>query len=64
MMKKIFFATFLILCSIATFAQNGVPVDGIVAVIGKEIIMQSDLEKHYLDYTAQFNGYGEYSVGS
>ena len=32
----------------------GTPVDGIVAVIGKEIIMQSDLEKNYLDYTSQF----------
>ena len=28
----------------------GTPVDGIVAVIGKEVILQSDLEKNYLDY--------------
>ncbi len=35
-------------------AQKGTPIDGIVAVIGKSIIMRSDLEKHYKDYTAQF----------
>ena len=33
---------------------DGVSIDGIVAVIGKSIIMRSDLEKHYKDYTAQF----------
>lgn len=56
-MKKIvcFFLTFL--PAVMLFAQNkvgGTPVDGIVAVIGKEIIMQSDLEKGYIDYTSQF----------
>lgn len=46
----------LISSSILAFSQNGgVPVDGIVAVVGKEIITKSELEKHYLDYTAQFN---------
>jgi peptidyl-prolyl cis-trans isomerase SurA len=57
MMKKTFFCGLLFLmCSVSVLAQGGgIPVDGIVAVIGKEIIMQSDLEKHYLDYTAQFN---------
>lgn len=45
----------LTLFSLVSFAQTGVLVDGIVAVIGKDIIMRSDLEKHYLDYTAQFN---------
>lgn len=55
-MKRIVFTLWLSLCAIAMFAQGGgASVDGIVAVIGKEIIMQSDLEKHYLDYTAQFN---------
>ncbi len=55
-MKKLVFTILLSLGAFITFAQGGgVPVDGIVAVIGKEIIMQSDLEKHYLDYTAQFN---------
>ena len=56
MMKKIFLGTLLVCCAFAVFGQSkGVPVDGIVAVVGKEIIMQSDLEKHYLDYTSQFN---------
>lgn len=47
----------LFICSnLFLMAQNqGTIVDGIVAVIGKEIIMQSDLEKHYMDYVAQFN---------
>lgn len=54
-MRKLFFAIVLLTNAALLFAQSGgVPVDGIVAVIGKEIIMQSDLEKHYLDYTAQF----------
>lgn len=36
-------------------AQNGgTSIDGIVAVIGKSIIMRSDLEKHFKDYTAQY----------
>ena len=56
MMKKLFLSSLLVCCIFALFGQNkGVPVDGIVAVVGKEIIMQSDLEKHYLDYTSQFN---------
>ena len=56
MMKKIFLGTLLVCCAFALFGQSkGIPVDGIVAVVGKEIIMQSDLEKHYLDYTSQFN---------
>ena len=55
-MKKIFFGFLLLVCGSSLLAQSGgVPVDGIVAVVGKEIIMQSDLEKHYLDYTSQFN---------
>ena len=37
------------------WGQNGgTPIDGIVAVIGKSIIMRSDLEKHFMDYKAQF----------
>ena len=45
---------FAILPAVAWTQGGGVPVDGIIAVIGKEIIMQSDLEKHYIDYTSQF----------
>lgn len=54
MVKRTLFFLACLLNGLFLFAQNGTPVDGIVAVIGKEIIMQSDLEKHYLDYTAQF----------
>lgn len=54
MLKRTLFFLVCLLNGLLLFAQNGTPVDGIVAVIGKEIIMQSDLEKHYLDYTAQF----------
>lgn len=45
---------FAILPAVAWTQGGGVPVDGIIAVIGKEIIMQSDLEKHYIDYSSQF----------
>jgi len=54
MVKRTLLFLVCLLNGLLLFAQNGTPVDGIVAVIGKEIIMQSDLEKHYLDYTAQF----------
>ncbi len=54
-MRKSTYTVLLLFLSAIAFAQNpGISVDGIVAVVGKEIIMQSDLEKHYLDYTAQF----------
>ena len=37
------------------WGQNGgTSIDGIVAVIGKSIIMRSDLEKHFIDYKTQF----------
>ena len=56
MMKKLFLSSLLVCCIFALFGQSkGIPVDGIVAVVGKEVILQSDLEKHYLDYTSQFN---------
>ena len=45
---------FLLTC-ITMWGQNGgTSIDGIVAVIGKSIIMRSDLEKHFIDYKAQF----------
>lgn len=54
-MRRFFFTIFLLCSATWLFAQGGgTSVDGIVAVIGKEIIMQSDLEKHYLDYISQF----------
>jgi len=37
------------------YAQGGgTPIDGIIAVIGKSIIMRSDLEKHFNDYKMQY----------
>ena len=37
------------------FAQGGgTSIDGIVAVIGKSVILRSDLEKHFNDYKMQF----------
>lgn len=55
MMKNALLCILLAVCGTALTAQpRPVVVDGIVAVIGKEIIMQSDLERHYLDYTLQF----------
>ncbi|MDR1113051.1 MAG: peptidylprolyl isomerase [Bacteroidales bacterium] len=53
-MKKVFLVILLIINSIIGFAQPKTVVDGIVAVVGKEIILKSDLEKAYLDYTKQF----------
>ncbi|MDR1345606.1 MAG: peptidylprolyl isomerase [Bacteroidales bacterium] len=53
-MKKEFLVILLIINSIIGFAQPKTVVDGIVAVVGKEIILKSDLEKAYLDYTKQF----------
>lgn len=54
-MRKIILSVCLTGALICGYAQGGgTSIDGIVAVIGKSIIMRSDLEKHYKDYTAQF----------
>lgn len=54
-MRKIILSVCMMGALICGFAQGGgTSIDGIVAVIGKSIIMRSDLEKHYKDYTAQF----------
>ena len=54
-MRKIILSILLTGMLVCLQAQGGgVSIDGIVAVIGKSIIMRSDLEKHYKDYTAQF----------
>jgi len=52
-MKRIllFFLLFII-CLFSAKAQTRI--DGIIATIGKEIILLSDLEKAYADYAAQF----------
>ncbi len=55
-MRKIILSLLLTGVVFCLHAQGGggVSIDGIVAVIGKSIIMRSDLEKHYKDYTAQY----------
>ena len=54
-MRKIILSILLTGLLVCLQAQGGgVSIDGIIAVIGKSIIMRSDLEKHYKDYTAQF----------
>ena len=54
-MRKIILSVILIIGALCTQAQGGgTTIDGIVAVIGKSIIMRSDLEKHFNDYTAQY----------
>jgi peptidyl-prolyl cis-trans isomerase SurA len=55
-MRKIILSLLLTGAVLCLHAQSGggVSIDGIVAVIGKSIIMRSDLEKHYKDYTAQY----------
>lgn len=54
-MRKLILSMLLITGILCAHAQGGgTMVDGIVAVIGKSIIMRSDLEKHFNDYTAQY----------
>lgn len=54
-MRKIITITLIMLTFLSGWGQNvGTSIDGIVAVIGKSIIMRSDLEKHFIDYKAQF----------
>ena len=54
-MRKIITSVLVLLSVLTTWGQNGgTSIDGIVAVIGKSIIMRSDLEKHFIDYKAQF----------
>lgn len=54
-MRKIITITLVMLAFLSGWGQNvGTSIDGIVAVVGKSIIMRSDLEKHFIDYKAQF----------
>ncbi len=58
-MKKLILVL-TIIASISVFAQpKGEPIDKIIAVVGKNIIMQSDVENQYLQYKSQgvvYNG--------
>ncbi|MBR4646228.1 MAG: peptidylprolyl isomerase [Bacteroidales bacterium] len=54
-MRKIITCVLILLTGLTVWGQNGgTSIDGIVAVVGKSIIMRSDLEKHFIDYKAQF----------
>lgn len=54
-MRKIIISALVLVSFLTGWGQNGgTSIDGIVAVIGKSIIMRSDLEKHFIDYKAQF----------
>ena len=54
-MRKILLSALLTATLLCGHAQDrGTSIDGIVAIIGKSIIMRSDLEKHFKDYTAQY----------
>lgn len=53
MKKPLLITVFCIITQCFIFAQDRIPVDGILAIVGKEIIMISDLEKAYQEYAAQ-----------
>ena len=54
-MRRTLLVTLLASVMLCGFAQGGgTSIDGIVAVIGKSVILRSDLEKHFKDYTAQY----------
>ena len=54
-MRKIIISALVLMSFLTGWGQNGgTSIDGIVAVIGKSIIMRSDLEKHFIDYKTQF----------
>lgn len=54
-MRRTILSILLACVLLSGFAQGGgTSIDGIVAVIGKSIIMRSDLEKHFNDYKMQY----------
>ena len=55
-MKRFLIAIFFIFsCLSFTCTQAQSTVDEIIAIIGKDIIMRSDLEAEYANYAAQYN---------
>jgi len=52
MIRRLFLCFSILCCFGLTKAQTSI--DKIIATIGKDIILQSDLEKAYADYAAQF----------
>ncbi len=58
-MKKTTLYIFLLLLNISSFAQNKQVIDQVVAVVGKNMILQSDIENQYLQLKSQgfvYNG--------
>ncbi len=53
-MKRVVFLIFLIVYIVSGYTQP-YQVDGIIAIVGKEIILKSDIEKTYHEYAAQFS---------
>ena len=51
-MKQKLLFIILLINSLCLFSQN--TIDKIIAVVGSEIVLQSDLEKVYSDYKAQY----------
>lgn len=49
---KFLFAGLLTVCAITMTAQNAIKVDGIAAIVGKEVILESDVEGAYAQYQA------------
>ncbi len=54
-MKKIFLTVTLIFSFVTIWSQSNSTIDEIIAIVGKEIIMKSDLEKEYASYAAQYS---------
>ena len=52
-LKKILLTTSLLFVFSSLTAQDKTPIDAIIAIVGKEIIMISDLEKAYQEYLSQ-----------
>lgn len=52
-MKRLFFLILLLISILNNYAQP-YTVDGIIAIVGKEIIMKSDIEKAYAEYATQY----------
>ncbi|MDR3047396.1 MAG: peptidylprolyl isomerase [Bacteroidales bacterium] len=52
-LKKILFFSLFISVYSLSFAQTKTPIDGIIAIVGKETILISDLEKAVIDYKSQ-----------
>lgn len=53
-MKKFSFTLLLTLVVLFGMAQNSYVLDGIIGVVGKEVILKSDLEKIYSEYSNQY----------